>query len=147
MPEPRVFCTFWLDRHCFAIDVLHVQEVIRSQPMTRVPLAPAVVRGLLNLRGEVVTAVDLRRRLDLPPAADGTEPMHVVVRGADGAVSLLVDRIGDVLELDPAVFGPPPETLSGPTRALVTGVCAHDDRLILALDVQAALDPAAARAA
>ena len=94
--------------------MLQVQEVIRYQAMTRVPLAPTVVSGLINLRGQIVTAIDLRRRLGLAgPADEGLHPMNVVVRTDDGAVSLLVDEIGDVVEVTDDAFEPPPETLAG----------------------------------
>ena len=99
MASLRQFCTFSVNDLLLAIDVLEVQEVIRYQDMTRVPTAPPVVRGLINLRGQIVTAIDLRRRLGLPPAGDDQRPMNVVVRTDDGAVSLLVDEIGDVIEL------------------------------------------------
>ena len=89
-----------------------VQEVIRYQEMTRVPLAPPVVKGLINLRGQIVTAVDLRRRLGLRERAATDLPMNVVIRTSDGAVSLLVDEIGDVVEVDDTTFERPPETVS-----------------------------------
>ena len=100
MASLRQFCTFSVHNLLLAIDVLEVQEVIRYQEMTRVPTAPPVVRGLINLRGQIVTAIDLRRRLALPPSGDDQRPMNVVVRTGDGAISLLVDEIDDVLELD-----------------------------------------------
>src|SRR3954454_4627156 len=105
MADEHQYCTFYLDGSYFGLDVLHVQEVIRHQEMTRVPLAPPVVRGLINLRGQIVTALDLRRRLELPDRpADQPPPVNVVVRTDDGAVSLLVDDIGDVLVVDEALF-------------------------------------------
>ena len=87
----RQFCTFHLDDHLFGVDVLDVQEVIRYQAMTYVPLAPAVVEGLVNLRGQIVTAVDLRRRLELPARPGDRRPMNVVVRTAGCPVSFLFD--------------------------------------------------------
>ncbi len=113
-----------------------VQEVIRSLEMTRVPLAPAVVSGLINLRGQIVTAVDLRRRLKLEPAPSGLLAMNVVVRSEDGAVSLLVDEIGDVIEVDESTFELPPETLRGSVRSMILGVHKLNDRLMLALDTE-----------
>src|SRR5437879_1311195 len=105
------FCTFTIDGLCFGIGVLEVQEVTGYKEMTRVPLAPPVVRGLLNLRGQVVTALDLRRRLGLRDRPEGQLPMNVVVHTDDGAVSLLVDDVGDVLEVSQEAFEPPPTTL------------------------------------
>src|SRR3954464_4816791 len=98
------YCTFYLDGHYFGLDVLKVQEIIRYQEMTRVPLAPPVVRGLINLRGQIVTAIDLRRRLELAERPADHLPVNVVVHTEDGAVSLLVDEIGDVLEVPEAAF-------------------------------------------
>src|SRR5438445_1840154 len=100
MPARRQFCTFFLDELFFGVEVKKVQEVLRYQVMTRVPLAPPVVRGLINLRGQIVTAMDLRIRLQLSELPADQLPMNVVVRDGDGATSLLVDRIGDVLEVE-----------------------------------------------
>jgi purine-binding chemotaxis protein CheW len=134
------FCTFYLDRQCFGIDVLKVQEVISAQDMTRVPLAPPVVRGLINLRGQIVTALDLRRRLDMPDRPGGDRPMNVVVQTEDGAVSLLVDEIGDVLSVPEAAFERPPETLRGTPRDLIRGAYKIDGRLLLILDTDRAVN-------
>ena len=132
------FCTFMLDDLYFGVEVLKVQEVIRYQDMTRVPLAPGVVQGLINLRGQIVMAIDLRRRLDLPDRGDDARPMNVVVRTDDGVVSLLVDEIGDVVEVDQASFERPPDIISGSARSLVVGVYKLKGRLMLALDVDQA---------
>ena len=113
-----------------------VQEVIRYQEMTRVPLVPAVIRGLINLRGQIVVAFDLRRRLGYPDRPEGQLPMNVVVRTDDGAVSLLVDEIGDVLEVNEEHFEKPPETMRGSTRELVQGVYKLRDRLMLVLNTE-----------
>lgn len=128
------FCTFFLGEHYFGIDVLKVQEIIRYQTMTRVPLAPPVIRGLINLRGQIVTAIDLRRRLELPERANDALPVNVVVHTDDGAVSLLVDEIGDVLQVDESSFEKPPETVKGASRGLIRGAYKLDDRLLLILE-------------
>jgi purine-binding chemotaxis protein CheW len=137
----RQFCTFRLADHDFGVDVLRVQEVIRYQQVTRVPLAPPVVEGLINLRGQIVTALDLRRRLELPERPGDDLPMNVVVRTEDGPVSFLVDDIGDVVDVDEATFERAPETLQGIPRQLIQGVYKLTDRLLLILDT----DRAAAR--
>jgi purine-binding chemotaxis protein CheW len=134
MAATRQLCTFYLGGQCFGIEVLGVQEVIRFQEMTHVPLAHPVVRGLINLRGQIVTALDLRRRLEMPAAPEGHQPVNVVVQTDDGAVSLLVDEIGDVLEVSEADFERPPETLQGAARELVRGAYKLPDRLLLVLD-------------
>src|ERR1700690_3732725 len=106
MAHNSQFCTFYLDKLLFGVELKGVQEVIRSLDMTKVPLAPSVVSGLINLRGQIVTAVDLRRRLELQPRPADALPMNVVVRSEDGSVSLLVDEIGDVVEVDEDTFEP-----------------------------------------
>ena len=136
------YCTFHVAGLYFGVRVRQVQEVIRHQPMTPVPLAPPAVRGLINLRGQIVPAIDLRRRLGLPDADAVSEPpMNVVVRTADGVVSLLVDQIGEVLDLDPADYERPPETLTGVARACIGGVYKLPGRLMLALDTDQATNP------
>jgi purine-binding chemotaxis protein CheW len=142
MAQTSQFCTFYLEKLLFGVELKSVQEVIRSLEMTRVPLAPAVVSGLINLRGQIVTAVDLRRRLELDPAPPGQLAMNVVVRSEDGAVSLLVDEIGDVLEVDQSTFELPPETLRGSVRGMILGVHKLKDRLMLVLDTEKACDMA-----
>ncbi|MGL4553355.1 MAG: chemotaxis protein CheW, partial [Gemmataceae bacterium] len=119
----------------FGVDVLRVQEVIRCQGMTRVPLAPPSVRGLINLRGQIVTAIDLRRRLELTDRPADQQPVNVVVRTDDGAVSLLVDEIGDVVTVGGEPFEGPPETLRRPARDLIRRAYKLADRLLLAIDL------------
>src|SRR5438034_5125162 len=111
MAARHQYCTFHVGGYYFGLDVLNVQEIIRYQAMTRVPLAPPVVQGLINLRGQIVTAIDLRRRLRLNERPAERLPMNIVLRTDDGPVSLLVDEIGDVLQVSEEVFECPPETL------------------------------------
>lgn len=144
MAEAQQFCTFFLEGLFFGIEVEKVQEVIRYQEMTRVPLAPSVVGGLINLRGQIVTAVDMRRRLGLSERPEDQLPMNVVVRTEDGAVSLLVDEIGDVLETEEESFERPPETLQGEARELIRGVYKLKGQLLLILDTDKALDEVSA---
>jgi purine-binding chemotaxis protein CheW len=140
MAHTSQFCTFYLDTLLFGVELKTVQEVIRSLEVTQVPLAPQVVSGLINLRGQIVTAVDLRRRLEMEPRPAGVPAMNVVVRSEDGAVSLLVDEIGDVVEVDDSTFERPPETLRGEVRLIITGVHKLNDRLMLVLDTAKASD-------
>ena len=130
------YCTFYLDGLLFGIEVEKVQEVIRHQSMTPVPLAPKLIGGLINLRGQIVTAIDLRLRLALPERKSEDLPMNVVARSEDGAVSLLVDEIGDVVEVSEEAFEPPPDTLQGESRELVRGVYKLKDRLLHALRLE-----------
>jgi purine-binding chemotaxis protein CheW len=128
------YCTFFVDSHYFGLDVLKVQEIIRYQEMTRVPLAPPEIRGLINLRGQIVTAIDLRRRLEFSERPPDMVPLNVVMQTDDGAVSLLVDEIGDVLEVPEQAFERPPETLRGTARELILGAYKLQDRLLLILN-------------
>ncbi len=138
--EAAQYATFFVDGLFFGIEVLQVQEVLRHQEMTRVPLAPEVIEGLINLRGQIVTAIDMRRRLKLRPRPEGLLPMSMVVRAADGAVSLLVDEIGDVLEVDAESFERPPDNLDAASRELIRGVYKLKDRLLLVLDTERTVD-------
>jgi len=133
-------CTFVLDGHLFGIPVGAVQEVLREQRVTPVPLAAPEVCGLANLRGQLVTTLDLRSRLQLPPRPAGERPVSVVVRTGDGAaVSLVVDRVGDVVTPGQDSLEPAPETLRPAVRELLAGVCQLERRLLLVLDVDLAV--------
>jgi purine-binding chemotaxis protein CheW len=122
MATQRQFCTFYLDGLYFGVEVEWVQEVIRHQPITRIPLAPPLIGGVINLRGQIVTTIDLRVRLGMPERDRNAVPMNLVVWSDDGAVSLLVDESGDVVEVSDDAFEPPPGTLHGRSRQLVRGV-------------------------
>lgn len=135
----RMYATFFIEDHFFGVEVERVQEVFTAQEITSVPLAPPVIAGLINLRGEIVTVLELRNRLGFPPRPAGMEAMSVVIRTAEGAVNLLVDQIGDVIEVTPALFEPPPETVDAPLASVLDGVYKLDDRLFLALDTEAVI--------
>ena len=135
----KQFTTFYADGRYFGIEVTKVQEVLRCQEMTRAPLARDEIRGLINLRGQIVVALDLRRRLGLALRDDASPPMNVVVRSDDGSISLLVDEIGDVLEVDDDLFEEPPETLRA-GRRFVRGAYKLDGRLLLELDMEKVID-------
>jgi purine-binding chemotaxis protein CheW len=127
------YSTFYVADLFFGVDVLRVQEVLQFQQMTRVPRAPEIVEGLINLRGQIVIAIDMPRRAD-------QTPMNMVVCTADGAVSLLVDEIGDVLDVDPAAYERPPHNLDPAAREIICGIYKLKDRLLLVLDAQRAAD-------
>jgi purine-binding chemotaxis protein CheW len=131
----RQYCTFRLAQYLCGIDVLAVHEILRHQTMTRVPLAPGVVKGLINLRGQIITAVDMRTRMAFPPNDTGKPPVNIVVGVGDTAMALLVDEIGDVMDIDPADCEPPPDTIRGAVRELITSVCKMQGKLLLILDV------------
>jgi len=143
----RQLCTFYLEDLYFGVEVEKVQEVIRYQEMTRIPLAPEVIAGLINLRGQIVTAIDLRRQLELPPRDAAQLPMNVVIRREDGPISLLVDEIGDVVEVDEGSFEKPPDTLESGRQQFLRGVYKLKHKLLLLLDTDKAVAVAGTRAA
>ncbi|MBI3605007.1 MAG: chemotaxis protein CheW [Nitrospirae bacterium] len=130
----RQYATFFLGDHFFGVGALTVQEILIPQQMTAVPLAPSVIAGLINLRGEIVTVMDLRTRLGFPPRPEGLQIMSVVVRTADGLITLLVDQIGDVIEVRPDLFEPPPKTLNDELLSVVEGVYKLQDKILLVLN-------------
>ncbi len=132
--------TFTLHGRSYGVGVEAVQEVLRGQTRTRIPLAPTSLAGLINLRGQVLTAVDLREQLGLPPRPeDSPEPMLVVIRVTGEPIALLVDSIGAVVDVDADQFETPPDTLTGRARDLILGAYKLDGELLLALDVAAAV--------
>ena len=137
---PKQFCTFHVGDLFLGIEVERVQEVIRDSDITPVPTAPPWVRGLINLRGQIVTAVDLRRRANLPELAEESAPMHIILSEETGSMSFVVDRVGDVIEVDDEDFEEPPDTLKGDQRRLIRGAYKLEDSLLLVLDSKFALD-------
>jgi purine-binding chemotaxis protein CheW len=135
---PQQLVTFKTGQYAFGIDVLEVQEVLKHQQMTSVPLASEEIRGLINLRGHIVTAIGMRERLHLAPAAEEAEQMNLIVSLKDGAASLVVDSVGDVITLDPQRYKPRPGALKSPLKDMVTGVYQLDGALLLHLDAEAA---------
>ncbi len=133
------FCTFTLAGHLFGIDVREVQEVVVPQALARVPLAPRTVRGLINLRGQIVIAIDLRACLSLPERSADELPINLVVRSDHGAISFLIDEIGDVVEVDRRQFEATPDTVRSAVKRVLRGVCKLEGRLLLVLDKEQAL--------
>ncbi|MBK1878266.1 chemotaxis protein CheW [Pelagicoccus mobilis] len=130
----KQFCTFYLGDLMLGVDVLEVQEVILYQDMTQVPLAHDSIKGLINLRGQIVTAIDLRERLNLPPSTSEEEQKNIVIQSGEEAVSLLVDEIGDVIEPSEDDFEDPPETIPEAAKEMIEGVYKLDKRLLLVLN-------------
>ena len=139
MKPPGKLCTFGLDGLLFGIPADRVQEVLRPQPITPLPLAPPAIAGLLNLRGQIIPAIDLRRLLGMALRQDRDPACHLVLCRRSGPVSLLVEEIGDVLEAGEPVVEPPPETLAPRLRQALAGVCPLPGRLLLLLDADQAL--------
>ena len=136
----RLYTTFTVADRYLGVPVERVQEVLRAQPVTPVPLAHADISGLLNLRGQIVTALDLRARLGLPARVENDPSANVIVMTDDGPLSLLVDALGDVVGVDDAQFEPPPDTLQTDTRHLIKGAFKLDDALLLDLDLDRTLE-------
>jgi len=140
MPGTHQFCTFYLDHLLFGIESQKIQEVVAYRELRPVPLAPAVVSGLMNLRGQVVVAFELRRQLELPERGSGTKPVCLIVRADQGTVCLLADEVGNVLEVGEETFEPAPETLSPRLRSLILGVHKLEGRLMHVLDTERACE-------
>jgi len=140
MSDTQQLCTFYVVNQHFGVPVAEVQEIIRDQPTTRIPLAPSAVAGLINLRGQIVPIIDLRRCLGLPDLPSDTPPTHIVLATEGGAVSLRVDQIGDVLDLPDGAFETTPDNLRGATKRLVKGVYKLERGLLLALSSEVAID-------
>jgi purine-binding chemotaxis protein CheW len=131
------WATFSLAQETFAVSAEDVQEVMIEQPLTPVPLAPGHIIGLLNLRGQIMPAIDLRKRLKFEPKLDGKESSYIVLRTRDSVFSIVVDSIGDVLELKRELWEQPPETLTVAHRAFVFGICPIGSRVLLGLRAEA----------
>lgn len=145
MDDQSQYCTFWVDGLFFGVPVSSVQEVLRYQQLTVVPSAPEAIQGLINLRGQIVTAVDLRCRLGLPARPEDVLPMNVIVRSRGEVVSLLVDDIGDVITPATSLRGgfelePTPANVPSLVQDVVSGVLALPDALLLVLDADRAAD-------
>jgi purine-binding chemotaxis protein CheW len=129
------WATFLLAGEMFAIRVEDVREVLMDQPLAPVPLAPAHIVGLLNLRGQIISAIDLRRRLGFPARGPGFSPKLLVLSSREMPISVVVDEIGDVLELPQDDWRPPPDTLALAHRDFVFGICPIEGHMVLGLKV------------
>ena len=136
----QLYATFTVEDRYLGVPVERVQEVLRAQAITPVPLAHAYIEGLLNMRGQIVTAVNLRARLGLPAREAGEPTANVIVRTPDGPLSLLVDALGDVVTVTEDLFESPPDTLQTDTGHLIKGAYKLDDALLLDLDLDRTLD-------
>ncbi|HTH16847.1 MAG TPA: chemotaxis protein CheW [Magnetospirillum sp.] len=139
-PETQDYVTMYIEGQLFGIPVLTVQDVLGPQKITRIPLAPREVAGSLNLRGRIVTAVDVRLRLGLPNEGAENKGMSVVVDQGGELYSLLVDQVGEVLSLPAAKFERNPPTLDPMWREFSAGIYRLDDKLLVVLDVAKLLD-------
>lgn len=127
------FCTCRVGPLLLGIEVSEVQEVLFQSDYTTIPRTDRRIAGLINLRGQIATAIDLRIRLGVEPT-EHNENVHIVVRHQGEPVSLMVDAIGDVIAVPKDAFEPPPETLTGVAKELITGAYKLDNELLLSLD-------------
>lgn len=135
------YCTFWVDGQHYGLEVGSVREVLKSQRTTPVPTSSSVIGGLINLRGDIVTAIDLRRRLELPPRDPGATSMSVVVNLGGEVISLVVDDVGDVVDLPTADLQPVPPTVPSHVRDVMMGVYRLPDGLVQILDASQLVPP------
>ncbi|WP_168718873.1 chemotaxis protein CheW [Thermosulfurimonas marina] len=130
--KTETFVTFWLGEFYFGLPISEVVEINRKLEITPVPLAPAYIRGIVNLRGQVLTAIDLARRIGLD--GENAAEYNLIVRDEDeDKVSLLVERIGDILEVPVESIEEPPEKIEGMERRFVRWVCQLPERLLVIL--------------
>ena len=135
MDENRTFCTVRVADLLLGLDVAHVQEIVRDQKVHPLPRAPKDVRGLINLRGRVLTVIDLRERFGKAPREQGDEEAMVVTSSEVGTVALRVDAVEEVKSIATETLETPPGSFQGHSRALVGGVFKLEDTLLLELDV------------
>ena len=138
--EHREFVSITVDGQLFGIPVLQVQDVLGPQRITRIPLAPPEVAGSLNLRGRIVTAIDLRTRLRMPPLPEGQQGMSIVVDHGGELYSVIVDSVGEVLSLDAEASERNPATLDPVWREISGGIYRLEKTLLIVLDVARVLD-------
>ena len=131
-------CTFQIDTLFIGIEIGRIQEILRAQPVTPVPLSPSAIHGLMSLRGQIVPVVDLAQRLGVQ-LRSGNEAFNVLIRTPEGPVSLLVDSVGDVVDVESDAFEPAPETMRSSMRSLILGAYKLERRLLLALDAMSAV--------
>lgn len=137
--ETRDFVTFQIEDQLFGIPVLKVQDILKPEKIASIPLAPPEIKGSINLRGRIVTVIDVRVRLGLPPG-DAADSMGVTVEQNHDLYTLLVDKIGDVMSLPADSFDKAPDTLDPKWRQFAVNVVRLDNRLLVVLDVERMLE-------
>lgn len=132
--EHELVATFYIGKDIYGVAAINVQEIVRFQQMTVVPHAPDYILGLINLRGQIVTSIDLRFRLTGEHMAVSEECMNLILKTEDGIYSVLVDDVGDVLDIGQSQLEPPPETMSPGMRTYVNHICKLEKKLLNILD-------------
>ena len=133
--EERGLVTLTVGDQLCGVPVLAVRDILGEQTITRIPLAPPEIAGSLNLRGRIVTAIDLRRRLRLPPPPAGMKRMSIVAEQGGELYAFLVDQVSEVMSLDARQFEPNPPTLPATWSAYSAGIYRLNGRLLVVLDV------------
>ena len=134
------FATFYLGRELFGINILQVQEILLKQNITLVPLAEDYILGLIGLRGQIVTAIDLKRRLGKATTESVADPCQIVVQTAGMIASFQVDRVGDVIEVSAEKVAPPPESIETIEARFLEGVYPLETEILSILNVEAVLE-------
>ncbi|MDD3445122.1 MAG: chemotaxis protein CheW [Zavarzinia sp.] len=133
--DRRQFVTMTVAGQLFGLPILDVHDIVVPEKITRVPLAPAEVAGLINLRGKIVTAIDMREVLRVPPLSTGQKRVGVTVSHRGETYTLLVDAVGEVVELDDSNFEANPPTLDARWRHLADGIFRLEGELLVVLRV------------
>jgi purine-binding chemotaxis protein CheW len=134
------FVTVLIADQLFGLPISRVHDVFVVDRLTRVPLAPPEIAGILNLRGRVVTTIDMRRRLDLPAREEGRGNMAVGIEHRGESYGLLIDSVGEVMKIPTASRDPNPVNLDPRWSRVAEGVVQLDDRLMVVLDVERVLE-------
>jgi purine-binding chemotaxis protein CheW len=137
--ETLQLATFYVADMCLALDIGLIQEIIRDVKVTPVPHVPPQVRGVINLRGEVTTVIDLRQALGLLPLDGTSNTQTLIVRSQGESIGLIVDRVGDICAVDVASIVPPPPNLDSVDGRFFQGVCQRKTEIVLVLDLEEAL--------
>lgn len=140
MISRQQYCTLTVGELFLGIDVEQIREVLRGTSFTPVPMADPAIRGLINLRGQIVTAIDLRRRMGITDADPDATTSTMVIGTAEEPLALVVDSVGDVVEVDQASFEPPPKTLKGEARRVIEGAHKLEKELLLILNLATVVD-------
>ncbi|MGC3997546.1 MAG: chemotaxis protein CheW [Anaeromyxobacter sp.] len=150
-PDRSPYLTFVLAQEHYAIDIAKVREVLEFTQARRIPRAPPSVRGVINLRGQVVPVIDLRLQLGLDPAEPTLDTSviitEVVLDGATLVLGAIADAVQEVIELDAAAIAPPPRMGARADTRFIRGLYHHEDRLLMLLDLERALSDEDLRAA
>ena len=134
------FSTFFLNNEMFGLNILDVQEIQMPQPITPIPTAPAHILGLISLRGQIVTLVELRKRLNMPTTVPHKSPYHIVVKAGASLACLEVGAIGDVINVPRAHLRKPPDSVTTVNKKFLAGVYQMKNRILTILKAQEILE-------